>query len=62
MQQALELGNRTIMLHKGRIIEDIGTAEKKQLTVDDLLDKFIQIRKQEQLTPELLAELKQMYA
>jgi len=62
MQQALELGNRTIMLHKGRIIEDIGSAEKKQLTVDDLLDKFIQIRKQEQLTPELLAELKQMYA
>jgi len=62
MQQALELGNRTIMMNKGRIIDDISVAEKKQLTVDDLLNKFIQIRKQEQLTPELLAELKQMYA
>lgn len=62
MQQALELGNRTIMMNKGQIIDDIGLDEKKQLTVDDLLNKFIQIRKQEQLTPELLAELKQMYA
>lgn len=62
MQQALELGNRAIMMHNGRIIEDISASDKKQLTIDDLLDKFIQIRKQEQLTPELLAELKQMYA
>lgn len=62
MQQALELGNRTIMMNKGKIIDDIGDAEKQQLTVDDLLNKFMQIRKQEQLTPEMLAELKQMYA
>jgi len=62
MQQALEVGNRTIMMNKGKIIDDIGIAEKQQLTVDDLLNKFMQIRKQEQLTPEMLAELKQMYA
>ncbi|MCK9244099.1 MAG: ATP-binding cassette domain-containing protein [Candidatus Marinimicrobia bacterium] len=62
MQQALELGNRTIMMNKGQIIDDISLTEKKQLTVDELLNKFMQIRKQEQLTPELLAELKQMYA
>jgi putative ABC transport system ATP-binding protein len=62
MQQALDLGNRTIMMNKGKIIDDISTEEKKQYTVDDLLNKFMQIRKQEQLTPEMLTELKQMYA
>jgi len=61
MQQALELGNRTVMMNKGKIIEDIPLEEKKRMTVDDLLNKFIEIRKQEQLTDELLAELRREY-
>lgn len=61
MKQALELGSRTIMMHHGRIIDDIGAAEKKRLTVEDLLNKFEDIRKQERLTPDLVKTLKNQY-
>lgn len=40
LAQALAHGNRLIMLHQGRIILDIGGAEKAGLTVDDLLARF----------------------
>lgn len=61
MQQALELGNRTLMMHKGQIIDDICAKEKKQLTVDDLVDKFAQLRKTEKLTDEIIEQLKREY-
>jgi putative tryptophan/tyrosine transport system ATP-binding protein len=61
MKQALELGSRTIMMHHGRIIDDIGTEEKRRLTVEDLLSKFDDIRKQEKLTPELIRQLQKQY-
>lgn len=37
MQQALDLGNRTVMMHNGQIINDISQDEKHHLKVDDLL-------------------------
>ena len=40
MQQALDLGNRIIMMDGGRIIFDAEGEEKKSLTTDDLLMKF----------------------
>lgn len=40
MKQALTLGNRTIMMDKGRIIFDTSGEERSGLTVDDLLLKF----------------------
>lgn len=40
MKHAIEYGNRLIMLHQGRIISDVTAEEKKNLTVDDLLQKF----------------------
>ena len=40
MKNALELGNRTIMMDSGRIVLDIGGAERKGLSVEDLLVKF----------------------
>lgn len=61
MRQALELGHRTIMMHRGRIIEDIPLKEKQRLTVDDLLDKFAELRRSEQLTEEMLEELRRAY-
>lgn len=44
MQQALDLGNRLIMMDGGQIILDIDEGLKKQLTVDDLLNEFQRIR------------------
>lgn len=61
MQQALELGSRTIMMHKGEIIDDISSQEKRLSTVDDLLERFAELRKAEKLTPEMLEELRREY-
>ena len=40
MNQALELGNRTLMMDSGHIVADVAGEERKDLTVDDLLVKF----------------------
>ena len=40
MKDAIQIGNRLIMMHDGRIIYDVSGKEKKELTVDDLLKKF----------------------
>jgi putative ABC transport system ATP-binding protein len=61
MRQALELGNRTVMMHQGRIIEDISEREKPGLTVDDLLDKFAELRKREKLTDDIVEQLRREY-
>ncbi len=44
MNQALALGNRLIMLHRGEIILDIRGAEKENLRVQDLLARFYAIK------------------
>jgi putative ABC transport system ATP-binding protein len=40
MQNALDLGNRTLMMDSGRVVLDIKGEERKGLTVSDLLEKF----------------------
>lgn len=40
MHQALELGNRTLMMDSGHIVFDVSGGERDKLTVDDLLEKF----------------------
>lgn len=40
MKDAIDIGNRLIMMYDGRIIYDVQGEEKKQLTVNDLLKKF----------------------
>ena len=40
MHQALELGNRTLMMDAGRIVFDVKGEARSRMTVDDLLEKF----------------------
>jgi putative ABC transport system ATP-binding protein len=40
MHAALELGSRTLMMDSGRIVLDVGGAERTHMTVDDLLARF----------------------
>ena len=40
LASALALGNRTIMMADGRIVLDLDAAQRKGLTVDDLLRMF----------------------
>ena len=44
MQQALDLGNRLIMMDKGQIIFEASGIDKQRLTVEDLLHEFQRIR------------------
>ena len=40
MKDALALGNRTIMMHEGKVILDLNAEEKQHMTVEDLLAQF----------------------
>jgi putative tryptophan/tyrosine transport system ATP-binding protein len=44
MQQAIDLGNRLIMMDKGQIILEVNEEQKKDLTVEGLLKEFQRIR------------------
>ena len=40
MKQALELGNRTLLMADGNIVLDVGGEERSRLSVEDLLARF----------------------
>ena len=40
MNDAIKHGNRLIMMYEGRVIYDVSGDEKKNLTIDELLEKF----------------------
>lgn len=42
MRDAIQIGNRLIMMNDGQIIYDVAGEEKQNLTVEDLLEKFAQ--------------------
>jgi putative ABC transport system ATP-binding protein len=44
MEQALEQGDRTIMVHRGEILADLSGAERKGLDAGDLLKRFTELR------------------
>lgn len=44
MEQALELGDRTIMMHRGMIVADLSDEERKATRVADLLERFAKLR------------------
>ena len=47
MSQALEYGNRLLMMDGGEVILDIGREEKEKLTMDSLVQKFREIKKRD---------------
>jgi putative tryptophan/tyrosine transport system ATP-binding protein len=44
MQQAIDLGNRLIMMDSGQIIFEVDEEEKQKLTIESLLQEFQRIR------------------
>jgi putative ABC transport system ATP-binding protein len=54
MKQAIEFGDRLLMMDKGEIILDVRGSEKKNLTVEKLVRKFHAIRQAEFETDEVL--------
>ena len=47
MRQALDVGERTVMLHEGRVALDVAGDDRKGLEVEDLLHLFERVRGQE---------------
>jgi putative tryptophan/tyrosine transport system ATP-binding protein len=56
MQQAASLGDRLIMMHRGRIVHDVRGAEKRRLRAEDLLARFEDLRRAD-LLDETAAQL-----
>ena len=56
MQQAASLGDRLVMMHRGRIIRDFAGAQKRRLRAEDLLEIFAEVRRLD-LLDESAAEL-----
>lgn len=54
MRDAIEHGNRLIMMNDGRVVLDIAGEEKKRLTVDTLLAKFSRAAGEDLLTDRVL--------
>ncbi|MBT8355974.1 MAG: ABC transporter ATP-binding protein [Desulfofustis sp.] len=54
MKHAIDLGNRLIMLHQGRIILDVCGEEKQSLSVDDLLQQFYRVQGEELANDSML--------
>lgn len=47
MKDSIQIGNRLIMMHEGRIIYDVAGEEKKNLQVEDLLERFEKVSGEE---------------
>jgi putative ABC transport system ATP-binding protein len=54
MNQALEAGNRLLMMDSGEIILDIDASEKAKLSAKDIIQRFRDIKKQELANDEML--------
>jgi putative ABC transport system ATP-binding protein len=61
MQQASNLGDRLIMMHRGRIIHDFSGAERKRLRPEDLLARFEAVRRAERLDESAAEMLRRAY-
>jgi putative ABC transport system ATP-binding protein len=61
MQQATHLGDRLIMMHRGQVIHDFRGVEKNRLRVDDLLNRFEEVRRAEQLDESAADMLQRLY-
>ncbi|MFC5558881.1 ABC transporter ATP-binding protein [Ureibacillus thermophilus] len=54
MQQAIDLGNRLIMMDKGQIILEVNEDQKPNLTIPDLMAEFERIRGEKMTTDRTL--------
>lgn len=56
MQHALDYGTRLLMMDGGQIILDVPKEEKEKLTMEDIVEKFHQIKKQSLVNDQMLLQ------
>ena len=61
MQQAVTYGDRLVMLHRGKIIQDFSGAEKRRLRPEDLLARFEEVRRADLLDSTAADLLRRRY-
>jgi putative tryptophan/tyrosine transport system ATP-binding protein len=61
MQQAVNLGDHIVMMHKGEVAYRFAGADKQRLRVDDLLARFEDLRRRELLDESVAALLQETY-
>jgi putative ABC transport system ATP-binding protein len=61
MHQAAHLGDRLIMMVRGKVAFDFQGAEKRRLTPEDLLARFDEVRRADQLDETATAMLQRQY-
>jgi putative tryptophan/tyrosine transport system ATP-binding protein len=61
MQQAVNLGDRIIMMHQGKVAYDFKGDDKKRLKVSDLLTLFDELRQKDNIDPAIAALLEEYY-
>lgn len=54
LSHAIEVGNRLIMMHRGKAILDIGKLEKSKLTKNDIVEEFNKITFKEELSDRIM--------
>ena len=54
MSHAIEYGNRLLMMDAGEIVLDIGKDEKSRLTIDEVVQRFRDIKKRELANDQML--------
>ena len=61
LSQAVRLGDRALMMHRGRVVQDWSGIRKRRLRVDDLLATFDDVRGAELLDASAAAMLERSY-
>ncbi len=61
MQQAVNLGDRIVIMHRGAVAHRFDGADKQRLGVDDLLARFEELRRREMLDETAAALLSETY-
>lgn len=62
MHQAVRLGSRLLMMHRGAVVRDIRGHAKRRLRVEDLLHAFEELRNMELLDESTSDMLRRLYA
>jgi putative ABC transport system ATP-binding protein len=61
MEQATNLGDRIVMMHRGQVLHDLQGKERARVRPEDLLQRFDEVRRRERLDATLAGILRSHY-
>ena len=61
MAQAVHLGDRLVMMHRGRVIHEMAGEEKRRVRPEDLLARFEEVRRADRLDAAAADLLRTLY-